>query len=159
MRSGEVVPTAAYKSQAIHARDDVYMPSALSPHPKLRPLRAIAVKKMVRDLLNMGCKPCAIKGKNTTSGEPFNNFNISLYAGFIFYCNAQGLTKFHDMARSVIHWRTVTPPPPHHHTNVQVSLAVPVLWHFPDKVRLSRACHQVYSPDDATGHLQVRPTK
>ena len=115
LRPNEVIPTAPFKRRDMpKSRHAVYMPNAFSPHPKMKPMRGMGVKRMITGLLNLGLKPCAIKAKNVPSKEAFDNYNHTLYAGYVFYCDAQGLTNFHDVARSVHpftrHTTTTSPP-------------------------------------------------
>ena len=99
LREGEVIPTAPYKMKDVKSRHNVWMPKALSGHPKMIPMRNSAVKKMVAELLEHGEPPCAVKAANTPSKAAFNNFNRVLYTAFVFYCKAEGLTIYHELAR------------------------------------------------------------
>ena len=76
-------------------------PKTVSSHPKLRLLRSISHKKTISVLLD-DLFPCAVKAKNTTSGEPFSNFNRVLYTYYVTYCRAEGLTRVHDQTREVL---------------------------------------------------------
>ena len=75
MRPGEVVVTSTYKMKDVKSRVNLLSPKALSPHHKLLPMRASAVKGMIAGLLNRGLIPCAVKADNTPSGSRFDNFN------------------------------------------------------------------------------------
>ena len=75
LRPGEVVVTKTYKMKDAKSRVGLLSPKALSPHHKLQPMRAIAVKGMIAGLLNRGLIPCAVKAGNTPSGSRFDNFN------------------------------------------------------------------------------------
>ena len=66
------------------------------------PMRNSSVKRMVAKLLNLGLYPCAVKAANTPSKTPFNNFNRVLYSGWVFYCQAEGLTRHHELARMAL---------------------------------------------------------
>ena len=73
------IMTASFKLEKLVNRKPMPSPKTLSCHSKLRPLRGVAVKKMIEKLLDRGLKPVAVKRENTTSGEPFDNFNQTSY--------------------------------------------------------------------------------
>ena len=43
-----------------------------------------------------------MSANNTTSGSSFTNFNRVLYTYFIHYCEAEGLTRYHEQSRKVL---------------------------------------------------------
>ena len=102
LRPGEVVVTGTYKMKDVKSRVGLLSPKALSPHHKLSPMRAIAVKGMISGLLNRGLIPCAVKAGNTPSGSRFDNFNQVLYTAWVLYVDYEGLTRFHELARQTL---------------------------------------------------------
>ena len=68
----------------------------------VRFLRSASHKYAIRKLLEKGLFPCAVSAKNTNSGASFSNFNQVLYTYFIHYCEAEGLTQYHEMSRKVL---------------------------------------------------------
>ena len=65
-------------------------------------LRSASHKFAIRKLLDKGLFPCAVSARNTNSGESFTNFNRVLYTYFLYYCQAEGLTRYHDLSRKVL---------------------------------------------------------
>ena len=86
----------------LKSREGIKSPKALTAHHKLVPMRSAAVNEMINGLLERGLFPCAVKAKNTTSGNPFNNFNQCLYTAWVLYTQAEGLTRYHDLSREIL---------------------------------------------------------
>ena len=102
LRPGEQIPTRSYKMSDVKSREGIKSPKALTAHHKLIPMRSVAVNDMINGLLDRGLFPCAVKAENTTSGMPFNNFNQCLYTAWVLYIRAEGLTRYHELAREIL---------------------------------------------------------
>ena len=81
-------------------RRGMLSPRVHTKHTYLPFLRGISHNKAINELRNLGMYP--VNTRPTGTHPTYNNYNSVLYSYWVFYCEAEGYNKHHEMARRVL---------------------------------------------------------